>query len=91
MGSVQEPVHCLCQITGDPVHPIQFNVCPDVTIDGVDVPLDRLPKILGITFNTLLCFNVHVAAICAKASQRLNILSAARTLWGHDKETLLIT
>jgi hypothetical protein len=69
----------------------QYNVHPAVTIDGVDIPLNRVPKILGVTFDTMFCFRNHVADIYAKACQRLNILRVvAGSDWGHDKETLLI-
>jgi hypothetical protein len=70
----------------------QFNVRPDITIDGVEVPICRTPKILRVTFDTMFSFKDHVAAIAAKAMQRLNILKAVcSSAWGHDKETLLIT
>jgi hypothetical protein len=37
-------------------------------------------------------FKDHVAAIAAKATQRINILKAVcGSSWGHDKETLMIT
>jgi hypothetical protein len=70
----------------------QFNVRPDVSIDGIAVPLCKTPKIPGVTFDTMFSFKDHVVAIAAKATQRLNILKAVcGSTWGHDKETLLIT
>jgi hypothetical protein len=66
----------------------QFNVRPNISIDGVAVPLCKSPK----TFDTMFSFKDHVAAIAAKATQRINILKAVcGTLCGHDKETLMIT
>jgi hypothetical protein len=38
----------------------QVNDRPAVTTDGVDIPLCRTPKILGVTFDTLFCFRNHV-------------------------------
>jgi hypothetical protein len=69
-----------------------MNHHPDVFIDGVHIPLCRTPKILGMTFESLFCYRDHILAICAKATQRINILKAVcRSTWGHDKETLIIT
>jgi hypothetical protein len=69
----------------------EYNHHPDVSIGGVDVPL-KYPKILGVTFDVMLCFHKHVANIVAKAWQRLNLLKAVcGSFWGHDKETLLMT
>jgi hypothetical protein len=63
-----------------------------VAIDGVNIPFCQTPKILGVTFDTLFCFRNHVLEICAKASQRLNIMRAVSgTTWGHDRQTLLLT
>jgi hypothetical protein len=70
----------------------QVNVRPDIFINGVVVPLFKTPKILGVIFDTLFTFGPHIAAIAAKANQRLNILKAVSgSNWGHDKATLLIT
>jgi hypothetical protein len=52
----------------------EYNSCPEVAINGVDVPLCKYPKILGVTFDVMLCFHKHVVAIVPKASQRLNLL-----------------
>jgi hypothetical protein len=54
----------------------QANVQPDISINGVVVPLDRNPKILGVIFDTMFTFRLHVIAIVAKSSQRLNIMKA---------------
>jgi hypothetical protein len=70
----------------------QVNDRPAVTIDGVDIPLCRTPKILQVIFDTLFCFRNHVLEIRVKACQRLNIMQAVSgTSWGHGRETLLIT
>jgi hypothetical protein len=67
----------------------QFNVCPDISIDGVDIPLCRNPKILGVTFDTMFSFAQHILSIATKALQRLKILKAVSgSSWGHNKETL---
>jgi hypothetical protein len=70
----------------------QYSTHLDVSIDDVDMPQCKTPKILGVTFNPMLCFHKHIQAIATKASQRLNSLkSVCSTIWGHDKETFLIT
>ena len=76
-------------ITSDP-H--QFRHHPQVYIDGNQIPLERFPKILGVTFDYQLRFNVHADNVVASASSRLQILKAlAGTSWGQNKELLLLT
>jgi hypothetical protein len=70
----------------------QYNVRPEVSINGVDVPLNKNPKILGITSDPLFTFHAHIMDIYAKACQRLNLLQAVSgSSWDHHKETLLFT
>jgi hypothetical protein len=70
----------------------EYNSRPEMAIDGVDVPLCKYPKILGVTFDVMVCFHKHVAEIVAKAWQRLNLLKAVcGSSWGHSKEKLLLT
>ena len=70
----------------------QVGTHPQVSIDGNILPLDKNPKILGVTFDPLFTFGPHVKATTAKCSKRLNILKAlAGSSWGHQKETLLLT
>jgi hypothetical protein len=49
---------------------------PEVSISGVDVPLNKFLKFLGVTFDSLFTFSHHIHDIYKKASQRLNILRA---------------
>jgi hypothetical protein len=70
----------------------QVNTCPNVSMDGIPLILNKTPKILGVTFDSLFCFARHIAAIAAKVHQRLNLLKAVSgSSWGHDKEMLLFT
>jgi hypothetical protein len=63
---------------------------PDISIAGIPVPLVFHPKILGITFDSLLTFRYHLIDILLKMSQWLNILRAVSgSTWGHNRETLL--
>ena len=65
---------------------------PQVSLNGVILPLERRPKILGVTLDTHLSFSPHIAKVAGKASSRLKILKAlAGTDWGQEKETILMT
>ena len=46
-------------------------------MDGELLPLERTPKILGVTFDPHFHFHKHVEAIEEKAKQRLSILKAS--------------
>jgi hypothetical protein len=54
----------------------QFNVCPDISINGVNITLCWNPKILGVTFDTMFSFAQHVLSVATKALQRLKIIKA---------------
>jgi hypothetical protein len=70
----------------------QYRTRPDISVDGIDVPLNQYPKILGVIFDPQFSFWYHILAIVAKCSQRLNLLKAVcGSTWGHDKQMLLIT
>ena len=65
---------------------------PLVPLDGELLPLERTPKILGVTFDPHFHFHKHVEAIEEKAKQRLSILKALTgTTWGQQKETIIAT
>ena len=56
------------------------------------LPLNRNPKILGVTFDPHFNFNMHVTYIVNKAKKRIPILKAlAGSSWGQNKEALIIT
>jgi hypothetical protein len=70
----------------------EYNSHLEVPIYGVDMPLCKFPKILGVTWDVMICFHKHVADIVAKAWQRLNLMKAVcGSSWGHNKETLILT
>lgn len=70
----------------------EFNTNPNVILDGSVLPLVKNPKILGVTFDPSLTFNVHAKTIKASCARRTNILRAlAGSSWGQDKETLSTT
>ncbi|XP_037819861.1 uncharacterized protein LOC119609216 [Lucilia sericata] len=64
----------------------------DVIVDGEKIPTVNHPKILGVTFDSLLMSSAHTTAICNKMRSRNKVLkSLAGSTWGMDKETLLTT
>ena len=70
----------------------QSHLHPTVPLNGSPLPLDRNPKILGVTFDPHFHFHKHVENIANKAKQRLNILrQLCGTNWGQQKETILLT
>ena len=53
-------------------------------------PMERQPKILGVTFDTHFCFHKHVEDIVKRAKPRLNILKLLTgTDWRQQKEIIL--
>ena len=65
---------------------------PQVSINGNTLPLEKNPKILGVTLDPLFTFGPHIKNLTARCSTRLNIIKAlAGSSWGHQKETLLLT
>jgi hypothetical protein len=70
----------------------EFNSRPNVSVDGVDVPLCRAPRWLGSHLDSMFAFNNQSVVSTSKGSQRIKLMKAVSgTDWGHDKETLLIT
>ena len=70
----------------------QFHYHPQVPIGGVPIPLNKNPKILGVTLDPLFTFSPHIAVIASKAASKLKILRAlVGQGWGQSKETLINT
>lgn len=70
----------------------EFKVDPTVFIKGVAVPVERRPKLLGVTFDTMYCFGPHIEKTVNKVKSKLNILkSLTGTDWGQNKEIMLTT
>ena len=65
---------------------------PLIPLGGDILPLERNPKILGVTFDPHFHFHKQAEAIEKKAKQRLPLLKALTgTTWGQQKETLIGT
>ena len=56
------------------------------------LPLEKKPKVLGVTLDTHLTFTQHCNNVAVKVQQRNNVLKVlAGSTWGCDLETLLTT
>ena len=56
------------------------------------LPLEKKPKVLGVTLDTHLTFTQHCNNIAVKVQQRNNFLKAlAGSTWGYDRQTLRTT
>ena len=65
---------------------------PNVEMEGIKVDLDKTPKLLGVTFDTMYTFGHHIRETIKKTKSKVNLLkSLAGSAWGQDKETLIIT
>ena len=63
---------------------------PIVHLGQTRLPVDCVPKVLGVTFDPTIAN--PIAAIEVRAKKCLQVLKAlAGTLWGHSKETLIAT
>ena len=66
--------------------------CQKLKIKNLLVPLEKHPRLLGVTFDTMHTFNQHAKLTASKASKKINILkSLAGSTWGQSKETLILT
>ena len=70
----------------------QSKTQPQIIINNTPVPLEKEPKILGVTFDIHFSFSMHVKNITKRANFKLKVLKAlACSSWGHQKETMLNT
>jgi hypothetical protein len=68
-----------------------MNICPNITIGGVPVPLDPYLKWLGVIFDPLFYSRKQACSLETESSQRKNLMKAVSgSDWGHDKENLLL-
>ena len=64
----------------------------NIKINGEAVPTVKKPKILGVTFDSLLSFRQHVKNIKTKILAQNNILKAlSGSTWGKEKEVIVNT
>ena len=64
----------------------QSNTHPQVTLNNYILPLERIPCILGVTFDPDFKLNAHVKSSVTRALPRINILrTLIGTNWGQKK------
>ena len=62
----------------------------NIRVGGSQVPTEKHPKVLGLTFDPMYRFGKHANVIMEKVRKRNNMLSAlAGSTWGKDKEVLV--
>ena len=65
---------------------------PDIILEDTQLPLERSSKILGVILDPSISFRNHCNYVSDRIDKRNNMLKAlAGSLWGQDKETLLMT
>ena len=70
----------------------EHHLHPQVKLADQVLPLEKKPKVLGVTSDTHLTFTQHCNNIAVIVQQRNNVLKALTgSTWGCDKETLLVT
>ena len=82
----------LCtEVNSHALHPKQTPV-PDASRYYTQLPLERSPKILGVIMDPSISFHKHCNYVSDRIDKINNMLKAlARSSWGQDKETLLLT
>ena len=70
----------------------EVQIHPQVKLNDHLVPLCKTPKLLGVTFDSMLTFSEHVKKAVSSTKNKINIMkSLAGSTWGQDKETLILT
>ena len=70
----------------------EYKIHPQVKINNILVKLEHEPKLLGVTYDTMLTFSKHIKNISSTANTKINMLkSLCGTDWGQDKETMTMT
>ena len=70
----------------------QFHTHPDITLEDTQLPLERIPKILGVIMDPSLSFHKHFTYVPDRIDKMHNLLKAlAGSSWRQDKDTLLLT
>ena len=70
----------------------EHHLHPQLKLDDQVLPLEKKPKVLGVTLDTHLTLTQQCNNIAVNVQQRNNVLKAlAGSTWGCGKETLLTT
>ena len=69
-----------------------YHIHPQLKLADQVLPLEKNPKLLGMTLDTHLTFTQHCNNIAEKVQQHNNVLKAlVGSTWGSDKETMITT
>ena len=69
----------------------EFNIHPQVIVNNTLVKLERNPKLLGVTFDTMHTFTPHVNNTINTAKSKINLMKCvAGNNWGQSKEDLTL-
>ena len=67
-------------------HPFQMH--PNITLEDIQLPLERSPKILGVIMDPSLSFHKHCSYVSDRIDKRNNLLKAlVGSSWGQEKDT----
>ena len=73
-------------------HPAEYNYTLNIQVNNTIIPTQKLPKILGLTFDPKLTYSEHIKTSTDKAKRTLNILKAlTSTKWEKQKEIIIQT
>jgi hypothetical protein len=62
-----------------------------LTIDGIDLPISKEFKYLGVVFDRVLTWNAHTRYVLKRCKTRINFMkSFAGTAWGSHSDNMLI-
>ena len=52
----------------------EFLNCKSLNLNGIEIKCEDSVKLLGVTFDYMLNFDIHVSNICKKAARQINVL-----------------
>ena len=78
-----------CETTIFTKHKKELTYKPNLSMNGEQIPYNKTPKFLGITFDRELTFKSHMENIAKKCKSRVSIMKAlSGTDWGCQREEL---
>ena len=61
---------------------------PNITLEDTQLPLERIPKILGVIMDPSLSYHKHCSHVSDRIDKRNNLLKAlVGSSWGQEKDT----
>ena len=56
----------------------RFLNCMSLNLNGLEIKCEDSVKLLGVTFDYVLNFDIHISNICKKAARQINVLLRLR-------------